>query len=128
LRASILLLLGLPFCQGDETLTRYGAADVTWHLVQLNGGAVREPAATITFPEEGRITGKAPCNNYFAAQTAPYPWFTVEGVGGTRMMCENMDEEVAFFVNLSAMTFAEVSGDTLILSNEAGDEMVFEAN
>jgi heat shock protein HslJ len=128
LRASFLLLLGLPFCQSDETLTGYGAADVTWHLVMLNGEGVSDPAATISFPEEGKIEGKAPCNSYFGSQTAPYPWFTAEAVGATRMMCEDMDGEDAFFQALNTMTLVDISGDTLILSNDTGGEMVFEAN
>lgn len=126
-RASLLLLIGLSFCQGDETVSGYSANDVTWELEDLHGDNFQGDA-TIVFPEEGKVTGKAPCNNYFATQTAPYPWFTLEDIGVTRMMCDDMDLEATFFTALNEMTIVEVVGDTLILTNDKGGEMVFRAD
>jgi heat shock protein HslJ len=43
------------------------------------------------------------------------------------MACENLSAETVFFAALEEMMLAEASGDTLILSNTDGREMVFVA-
>jgi len=119
-------LAALWNCTGDETVSGYGAAGTTWRLVELDGA--RFPArATLTFPEEGRIAGDGPCNAFTADQTAPYPWFDAERIAATRRACPDLDAEAAFFSALEAMTLAEVAGDVLILSNDTGRQMVFNA-
>lgn len=120
----LLGVLALAGCKKDETLSGYGAAEATWELAELDG-APFQARATLTFPEEGKLAGQAPCNRYFADQMAPYPWFKSGPIGATRMACPEMDAEQVFFDSLGAMTLSEVSGDTLILSNDDGREMVF---
>ncbi|MCK0140928.1 META domain-containing protein [Aliiroseovarius sp. F20344] len=108
----------------DETISGYADADAEWRLVELDGDTF--PArATITFPEKGRIAGKAPCNSFSTAQKAPYPWFETGPIASTKMACSDLEAESAFFEALSQMQISEVSGNTLILSSEAGSEMVF---
>jgi len=116
--------LGLGFCGEDETVAGYGGGDVTWALAELDGAAY-EARATLRFPEEGRIEGKAPCNRYSGDQGAPYPWFKAEKIAVTRRACPELDAEQAFLAALELMTLSEVAGDTLILSNDNGREMVF---
>lgn len=122
----VLGALALAACKKDETLSGYGAADAVWELVELDGKTFTA-RATLTFPEEGKLAGQAPCNRYFAEQSAPYPWFKAGPIGATRMACADLDEEQRFLGALAAMTLSEVSGDTLILSNDTGREMVFRA-
>lgn len=122
----LIALAALAACK-DETLTGYGAAGQTWVLHSIDGAPFTQ-RATIAFPEEGRITGDAPCNSYFARQTLPYPWFKAEGIGATKRACPALAAEQAYFDALARMTLAEVAGATLILSTEAGDEMVFRAD
>lgn len=117
----------LAACRGDESLTAYGAADRVWTLRQIDNVQMSE-TITLTFPAAGEIAGKAPCNAFSGAQTAPYPWFKAEKIAVTRRACPALAMETAFFEALSAMTLAEVSGDTLILSNTDGREMVFSAD
>lgn len=119
-------VLGLLNCGGDETLSGYGAAEREWHLVEI-GGAAFEAQAVVQFPEEGKINGRAPCNSFSGQQLQPYPWFQVEALAVTRRACPELPEETAFFKALEQMTLAEVVGETLILSNTEGGEMVFEA-
>lgn len=128
IRAALVLplLAGLLHCTGDETLSGYGAQGVTWRLQEMDG-APYPAKATLTFPEEGRIAGEAPCNSFSGAQTVPYPWFRAEQVAATRRACPELEAEAAFFRALSEMTLAEVAGDTLILKTEDGREMVFRA-
>lgn len=122
----LLAFLGLTACQADETLSGYGASDVTWQLRMING-APFEARATLQFPEEGSFTGRAPCNGFSGRQAAPYPWFQPEAVRATRAACPELAAEQRFFSALGQMTLAELSGPVLILSNDAGDEMYFTA-
>lgn len=125
LRPTLLFILGLNGCvSGDETLTGYGAADRIWVLQSMDG-KIFPATATIAFPEEGRITGDAPCNAYFGQQTAPYPWFEVKNIGSTKRACPELSMESEFFKALSEMAISEVSTTTLILSNDQKRTMIF---
>jgi len=124
---ALVLLLVLAGCSGDESVAAYGGSERTWVLESLNGTPF-EARATLEFSDKGRISGQAPCNSYFAEQTAPYPWFVLEGVGATRRTCPDLSEETAFFAALTNMSQSEVFGDLLRLNNEAGDEMIFRAS
>lgn len=126
LRLAVAATAVLAACSGDETLTAYGAADRTFRLTEIDGTPF--PArATIAFPEPRRIEGEAPCNRFSGVQTVPYPWFSAEAIAATRRACPELAAEAAFFDALSAMTLAEVTGGTLILSTPEGREMVFTA-
>ena len=113
-------------CVPDERVASFIEPTVEYYLIDLDG-APFDGTATISFPETGKVVGQAPCNRYFAAQTEPYPWFSLEGIGATRMACLDLNLESAFFAALEEMTLSEVSGDTLILSNTDGRQMVFVA-
>ena len=107
-------------------LTGYGAADQIWVLDSIDGVAF-DARAELIFPEEGKISGRGPCNQFFGEQRAPYPWFDVGPLGATRMACPDLPAETMFFQALEAMTLSEVAGDILILSTDDGREMVFRA-
>ncbi|QGX99394.1 META domain-containing protein [Roseovarius faecimaris] len=124
--AVLLTVLALAGCRADETVTAYGGADKIWHLQSLDGDAF-QATATLTFPEPGQISGQAPCNSFTATQSAPYPWFTTGPVASTRRACPALKAETAFLTALSEMSLVEVLGDTMILSNDAGRQMVFKA-
>ena len=109
----------------DETLSAYGAADKVWLLQSLNEADFKA-RATLVFPEEGAIKGSAPCNDYSASQTVPYPWFKAEEVLSTKRACPELELEQAFFDALSTMTLSEVGPDLLILSNDEGQQMIFQ--
>ncbi|KIN73946.1 META domain-containing protein [Sulfitobacter guttiformis] len=120
------LLTVLVACRSDETVRAYGAGDRIWTLKLLND--VPFPAtATLTFPKTGEIAGQGPCNRYFGAMKVPYPWFDAGPIGSTRMACPDFEAETAFLQALEAATLSDVLGDTLILSNTEGLEMVFKA-
>ncbi|MEP2028309.1 MAG: META domain-containing protein [Paracoccaceae bacterium] len=122
----LLATLFLSGCTGDETVAGYGAADRIWVLEELDGSPF--PAhATLLFPETGKIAGEAPCNRYSGMMTAPYPWFGATQVVSTRKACPDLEAEAKFFDALSDMTLSEVLGNVMILSNDAGREMVFKS-
>lgn len=120
-----LCVLMLAGCQPDETLTAYADGQSVFVLQSIDDTAFNA-TATIDISEAGKISGQAPCNRYFATQSTPYPWFEAGPIGATRMACDSLSAETVFFTALSDMTLAEVVGDTLILSNDNGREMVFQ--
>lgn len=122
---ALLGFLALSACKEDETVAGYDSGQ-TWQLTELDGAAFTANA-TLEFGEAGKVTGQAPCNSFFSEQTKPYPWIAFGPIGATRMMCPQMTEEKAYLTALTEMSQAEVSGDVLILSNEAGRQMVFKA-
>jgi heat shock protein HslJ len=122
--AALIFLLLTSACQRDETISAYGAGDKLWHLSEIDGKAFPS-RATLSFSEPGRIAGVAPCNTYSGRMEAPYPWFEATEIAATRRACPDLAAEAAYFHALSAMTLAEVAGETLILSTPDGREMVF---
>ena len=110
----------------DETVSGYADPAASYRLVEIEGQAFAA-RATITFPEEGRVAGEAPCNRWSAVQAVPYPWFELGPIAATKRACSALEDEGRFFAMLSAMTLAEVQGPVLILSDDDGREMVFEA-
>ena len=119
-------LSALPQCQGDETVRAYGAGDKTWHLVELDGKPF-DARATLTFPETGKIAGQAPCNAYSAPMTVPYPWCAAGHIAATRRACPDLASETAFLDALTEVTISDVLGDTMILSDDSGERLVFKA-
>ncbi|MHA6265257.1 META domain-containing protein [uncultured Aliiroseovarius sp.] len=123
LTAVAIAALTVTACK-DETISGFADRKDNWVLQELD----REPfdaVATISFPEPGRIFGQAPCNRYSSEQKAPYPWFEIGPVAATRMACDALPLEQAFFDALGQMRQIEVLDDTLIMSNDAGRQMVF---
>ena len=124
LALAALAALSLAACRGDETVRAYGAADQVWTLSEIDGTPF-DASATLTFPDAGRIAGAAPCNRYSADMTVPYPWFEAGPIAATRRACPELAAETAFLTALGQATLAEVAGETLILSNPEGLNMVF---
>lgn len=122
----IFLALSLAGCASDETLSGYAPDEVPFALTEWNG-ATYDGDVHISFGADGVVGGMGPCNRYFARLTAPYPWFALDGIGATEMACPALSEETAYFEALEATTQAEINGTTLILSNEAGQMLVFRA-
>ncbi|PCH66451.1 MAG: META domain-containing protein [Rhodobacteraceae bacterium] len=125
--AATLFLTALSGCWNDESVGAYGAANRIWVLSELDGAPFVQ-RATLTFPDSGTIAGKAPCNSYSGAMTAPYPWFEAKNLAVTRMACPDLAAESQFLSALSDMNLSEVAGNILILSTDSGREMVFKAS
>jgi heat shock protein HslJ len=120
------LLLYVTVWQPDETLRRYGAANVTWQVQTLNG-APFTTIATLSFPRRNVITGRGPCNRFNTTNTTPYPWFKAAPIAATRMACPDLAEESAFFKALAEATIAIVTDDTLTFSTEDTELLTLKA-
>ena len=119
--------LVLPFSGcADETVSGYADPAAVYLLAEIDGEAFGS-RASMSFPEEGQATGEAPCNRWSAAQSAPYPWLELGPIAATRRACPALEDERRFFEALAEMTLVEVQGDVLILSNDDGREMTFQA-
>lgn len=124
IRTIFLLTLTMTACQADETISGYADPDAVWVLTELNG-QTPQSKITLTFPEKGKIAGRAPCNRYFGAQTKPLPWFETGPIASTKMACPSLDEEAQYFQTLEKSTLAEVGKTTLILSDETGPLLTY---
>lgn len=99
---------------------------VTWRLVSLNG-ADFTASATMTFLPDGTLQGDGPCNTYGGQLAALPPAWALGPVRSTRMACDALEAEAAFFTALSAMTTADQDTDTLTLTAPDGSTLVFAA-
>lgn len=120
---SVLFSFFLVACS-DETISGYVSPRAEYVLSQIDGTPY-DATASIMFPEKGVAVGTAPCNTWRASQSVPYPWFELGPIASTRRACTDLDSERAYFTALAQMTLAEATGTVLILSNDAGREMVF---
>ncbi|NSX53927.1 META domain-containing protein [Parasulfitobacter algicola] len=112
-------------CVRDETISAYAEKNAIYELIEINNMVVSS-LATIQFPSKGKVTGQGPCNRFNAKQSAPYPWINLSLIESTELACPKLTDERQYFESLGKMTLAEVSGDVLILSNDEGDQMVFQ--
>lgn len=124
---ALLIFLTMAACKQDETISGYTDADAKWTLVELDGKPFNA-RATIAFPSKGKVSGHGPCNSYGSSQTLPLPWFKLGPIMSTKMACPNLKTEQIFFEALGTVSLAETLGNTLILSNENGLEMVFKSD
>ncbi|MBO9472967.1 META domain-containing protein [Shimia sp. R10_1] len=116
--------LGIAACAPSETVTQYGGADYKWQLQQIDGAAVNY-AASLTLGDSGKVMGDGPCNSFLATQDAPYPWINIQVDVVEQIYCPDIDREEAFLTALQEMSLVEVSGPNMVMSNDAGREMVF---
>ncbi len=124
---SLAVLVLLAACNEDETVSGYVDDNTIFALQSINEQPF-QASATIDLSETGKVSGEGPCNSYSAEQSAPYPWFDLGPIAATERACEDLSAEVTFFQALQSMTIAEVNGPIIILTNDAKEEMVFEAN
>lgn len=106
----------------------HAAEDLTgkdWQLVAIDGLALT--AAAKLRIEAGRaVFGKPPCNRWSAANRAVLPKLDPGAIRSTRMACDEMEKEQAFFSTLAAMTEAgRDRGGRLILTGPDGRTMTF---
>ncbi|MGL4319651.1 MAG: META domain-containing protein [Paracoccaceae bacterium] len=116
--AAVISLLAAPAMAQDPT---------TWRLVSLNGEGFTA-RATLSYLPDGTLQGEGPCNGYGGQLAALPPAWSLGAVRSTRMACDALDAETAFFAALSSMTAAAETADTLTLTGPDGAEMVFTAS
>ncbi|PDV96586.1 META domain-containing protein [Candidatus Chloroploca asiatica] len=114
----------------EEVTTSNDLTGTNWVLTAINGAAPLSESAPISaeFDTEGRITGSAGCNRYFADYTVADGTLSISQAGSTRMACEEaiMAQEQAFLDQLSRATSYVIDGATLTITIDDGATLVFE--
>lgn len=100
-----------------------GKANTEWVLASVDGTAV-DYTATLSLAEQGRITGQAPCNRYFADLTRQGTAFKLGMIGATRLACLQIKGEAEYFQALQAIDSVSETTGQLTLSG-GGHQMVF---
>jgi len=86
---------------------------------QVMGGTT----VTLDFGDDGRITGTAGCNHYFASYEMKGTAITIGQAGSTEMYCTSlgvMDQESAYLTLLSKAKTLSLQGDRLTLADAKG--------
>lgn len=114
------LAVALAGCGADDV----GLSAQTWTLVDVGGQAgVPTAIATLTFSEDGTLSGNTGCNSFTTEYEADGSTLTVtQPVAATLQECEApmMNQEAAIFEALVATTEFSVSGNELELIGESG--------
>ncbi len=95
-----------------------------WHLIGLEGQAPPAPLS-ISFAEDGKLAGQAPCNRYFGSYSGDLPALTMSALGATKMACPDLAAETVYFEALQAVQSAEISEGHLYLIGFEGRLMEF---
>lgn len=114
LPAVVFALMGQAVLAGDAAL---------WALATVDGASPGY-AATLDLSQEGRLTGQAPCNRYFADMSLQGEALDLGPIGATKMACEDMKGESDYFALLGQMDSLTRTEDVLTLRG-VGHEMVF---
>ena len=120
------LALGLGACDAPVSETAAGASPpgAVWVLQSINKSPV-EARTTLLFQPNGSIAGDAPCNSYSASQKIPLPWFEAGPITTTKRACEYLAEENRYIRTLGDVIFAEITGDTMLLTGDNGEELFY---
>jgi heat shock protein HslJ len=110
----------LPGMSPAQTIT-----GIDWQLLAIDG-VVTDTRATLRIEADGTLAGAAPCNRWSSMNAATLPALELRGIRATRMACDKLDEEQAFFDALSQMTSMAPDGErNLVLTGPDGRSMEF---
>lgn len=93
-----------------------------WTLTQIDGSDIAF-TATLDLSEPGRLTGKAPCNNYSGKLNAEGDSFVPGPILSTKMACDGLVDENLYLQALQMVDSMALDGDLLTLTGE--QELVF---
>ena len=94
----------------------------TWRIDNIDQGNIVESSiVTIEFLEDGRISGRTGCNNYFGGAAINGNSISISGTGATQMACteELMLQERHFFEALSSSEKLAMKSDGSLLFFDA---------
>ncbi len=103
-------------------------AGTEWTLDSLYSGdtvssAITGTPVTAVFGSDGRVTGSAGCNQYFAEYEEAAPSLSIGPAGAPKMFCTGpgiMEQENTYLLRLGEVRSFSISGDHLTLSNGEG--------
>jgi hypothetical protein len=96
------MLVPCAFAEGlDE------GPDRLWRLVEIDGVPF-SAVATIDLTDPATVSGRGPCNRFFAHRSGSWPDFNLGPVLATRMACDALDYEMRFFRAMAMARTGEV--------------------
>ena len=108
--------------------------DKTWVLISANNQPVPSGSRVTlelrpSLPDQGRINGRAQCNNYFGGYRVADSKIHFTGIGSTRMACPivQMNQEKQYFDLLPSMDYLTIKGNELTLSQQTGSSRLMYA-
>jgi heat shock protein HslJ len=125
----VIVILVLAGCGGGGSGADKAAgagdplADTAWELRTIAEAAVLDDVTVTAEFKEGRIGGKASCNQYFASYEVKGDSLRIGPAGATKMMCPEpvMAQEDVFLAFLQdAKTFRIVGGQLHIVRSDGG--------
>lgn len=117
---------------GGKLILRFTVAETAeltgtpWVATGINNGVGgvesvgAAPAVTATFGEDGTVTGSGGCNNYNGTYEMDGTSISFGPIASTKMACDALEQETAFFAALAASTTYAISGTTLELRDGDG--------
>lgn len=101
-----------------------GAVDGLWVLQSIGGDAF-EARAELDLSIPGRVSGAGPCNGFSGRLEGDWPEMAVGPLRSTRRACPALGLEYVFFTALRDMRRGAVRDGLLLLTDDAGREMLF---
>lgn len=107
-------------------------AETNWtlesvHTTDAVSSVIAGTTITAVFGEDGRVSGSAGCNRFFASYEVMGTTITIGQVGSTRMYCGQsgvMEQETAYLNHLNTTRSYAIEGNTLALFDESGKQIL----
>lgn len=102
----------------------------SWKMTSFQGWPLIDGSEITLEFAEGKVGGSASCNRYFADYAHQGVSFALSGpIGSTMMACEEniMQQEMDYLAKLPEMQYIQLDEGKLILTNDTGLFMEFEA-
>jgi putative lipoprotein len=117
-----LAVLAMAWPYAEQT-AHAGLAGSDWRVVEIGGRSVTG-AGTLRFAE-GKISGKAACNRYFATFNEAGATIDIGPIGSTRMYCHSkMELEREYLQALQAARRFTRDGASLVLAGSDGRTLI----
>jgi len=117
-----LALVNLSTCQEKQMRLENSA----WLVEEIGGTKMQAPVPTLEFRPDGRVGGKASCNNYGGSYKLADGRIGFSGLFATKMACPPpmMAQEQALLASLQGERPYTLNGDTLTLTAADGRKLV----
>lgn len=95
----------------------------SFHSADSVSSVIAGTTLTAVFSEDGRVSGSAGCNSYFAHYTSTGTSLAISGIGSTKMYCGApgvMEQESTYLSRLGQVTSFTIEGNHLSVSDAKG--------
>ncbi len=99
----------------------------SFHTASAVSSVMSGTTITAVFSEDGRMSGSAGCNRYFATYNVTGTSMSIGTAGSTKMYCNSpgvMEQEAAYLASLSTVTAFTITGDRLSLVDAQGTTLL----